>query len=65
MKASELRQKTGSDLQAELLELRREQFNLRVQKATGQLQSGHRLRELRRTIARLKTILHEQRGDKK
>ena len=44
----------------ELLELRREQFNLRMQQATGQLSGGAQLRTARRNIARVKTVLREQ-----
>ncbi|MAA74375.1 MAG: 50S ribosomal protein L29 [Salinisphaeraceae bacterium] len=60
MKASELRNKSTQDLQQELLELRREQFNLRMQQATGQLSGGAQLRTARRNIARVKTVLREQ-----
>lgn len=62
MKANELRQKSVDELQQELLALRREQFNLRVQQATGQLSKPHLVRQVRRNIARVKTVLHEQKG---
>jgi len=62
MKASELRQKSVENLNKELLALRREQFNLRMQHATGQLAGGQELVRVRRDIARVKTILREQRG---
>lgn len=62
MKAAELRKKSADELRKELLELRREQFNLRMQAATGQLAGGHQFREVRRNIARVKTVLREQRG---
>jgi large subunit ribosomal protein L29 len=57
MKASELRTRTGDELRGQLLELKKEQFNLRFQKATGQLENTARVREVRRDIARIRTIL--------
>ena len=60
MKASELRDKGAEDLAAELVALRREQFNLRLQLATGQSMKSHRVREVRREIARVKTVLNEK-----
>ena len=60
MKASELREKSVEELQGELLELRKEQFNLRMQKATGQSQQTHTLRNVRRDIARVKTIFNQK-----
>ena len=60
MKASEVRHKSGDELREQLLQLKKEQFNLRFQKATGQLENTNRMREVRRDIARLKTILAEQ-----
>lgn len=60
MKASELRNKSKEDLEQEILALRREQFNLRMQQATGQLTGGAQLRAARRNIARAKTVLREQ-----
>jgi large subunit ribosomal protein L29 len=62
MKASELRQKSVEELQQELLALRREHFNLRMQRATNQLGKPHLFRQVRRNIARLKTILDEKAG---
>lgn len=62
MKASELRQKSVEELNQELLELLREQFNLRMQRATGQLAKPHLFKQGRRNIARIKTVLHEKRG---
>jgi large subunit ribosomal protein L29 len=61
MKASELRGKSPQELKQELLKLRKEQFNLRMQKASGQLGQPHLLGEARRDIARIKTILAEKR----
>jgi large subunit ribosomal protein L29 len=65
MNASELRQKTSQELTDELLGLRREQFNLRMQQATGQLVRPHEYRRVRRDIARIKTILSEQKNSRK
>ena len=60
MNASELRKKNAEELTEELLELRKEQFNLRMQQATGQLVRPHEYRRVRRDIARIKTVLREQ-----
>ena len=60
MKATELRDKGAEELAQELIALRREQFNLRLQLATGQSMKSHRVREVRRDIARVKTILNEK-----
>ena len=57
MKASDLRAKTPDELKAELIGLRKEQFNLRFRKASGQLENTARVREVRRDIARIKTVL--------
>ena len=63
MKASELKEKTVEQLQEELLNLRREQFNLRMQAATGQLNQTHMMKQVRRDIARIKTILNDKAGE--
>ncbi len=60
MNVSELRQKNDEELTEELLGLRREQFNLRMQQATGQLVRPHEYRRVRKDIARIKTVLSEQ-----
>lgn len=60
MKAAELKEKSVEELNAELLSLLREQFNLRMQYSTGQLEKTDQLRKVRRTIARVKTILTEK-----
>ena len=57
MKATELRAKSKDELLSELLELRKEQFNLRMQQATGQLARADQYRNVRRDIARIKTVL--------
>jgi len=59
-KAADIRAKTPDELNTMLLDLRKEQFNLRFQRATGQLQATGRIRQVRRDIARVKTILHEK-----
>ncbi|MCH8261491.1 MAG: 50S ribosomal protein L29 [Proteobacteria bacterium] len=59
MKAVELRQKKSEELDALLLELLREQFNLRMQKGTGQLSKPSEVKRVRRTIARVKTVIAE------
>ena len=63
MDASELRSKSVDELNEELLELRREQFNLRMQKATGELNHNHEHRRVRKDIARIKTVLNELRRE--
>lgn len=60
MKASELREKDLDKLQDELLALRREQFNLRMQDGIGQLKRHTQLRTVRRDIARIKMVMHEK-----
>jgi large subunit ribosomal protein L29 len=62
MKANELKDKSIEELNAELLELLREQFNYRMQASTGQLAQTHLLRTVRRNIARVKTIITEKAG---
>ncbi|TFH39889.1 MAG: 50S ribosomal protein L29 [Lysobacterales bacterium] len=61
MDAKELRAKSAEDLKTELLELAREAFNLRMQKGTGQLSRHNQVKDVRRNIARIKTILNERR----
>ena len=62
MKAVELRAKGPDELKDELLQLKKEQFNLRFQRATAQLENTARMRQVRRDIARIKTVLHGQRA---
>jgi large subunit ribosomal protein L29 len=59
MKISEVRQKTKDELGSMLLELAREQFNLRMQKGTGQLSKPDQVKKVRRDIARIHTVLNE------
>jgi len=60
MKASELKIKSGAELQQELLSLTKEQFGLRMQVATQQLTNTSQLRKVRRDIARVKTVMTEK-----
>ena len=57
MKIDEARKMTPDQLQDQLLSLKKEQFNLRFQAATGQLEKTHRASEIRKDIARIKTVL--------
>lgn len=59
MKASELREKTMAELQNELADLKSELFKLRFQLATNQLDNPMRIREVKRSIARVKTVIRE------
>jgi large subunit ribosomal protein L29 len=59
MQAEELRSKSTEELSEELVALRREQFNLRMQQATGELANNSQHRRVRKDIARVKTILNE------
>jgi large subunit ribosomal protein L29 len=63
VKATELRGLTRDQLADQLLQLKKEQFNLRFQRATGQLENTARVREVRRDIARIKTVLGQARPD--
>jgi large subunit ribosomal protein L29 len=60
MKAADLRDKTPDQLREQLVQLKKEAFNLRFQKATGQLESTARMTAVRRDAARVKTILNEK-----
>ncbi|MEO1537629.1 MAG: 50S ribosomal protein L29 [Pseudomonadota bacterium] len=60
MDANELREKTPDQLRDELTNLKKEAFNLRFQQATNQLENTARMREVRRNVARVKTILNEK-----
>ena len=60
MKAGELRDMDVEQLNSELLRLRKEQFHLRMQRASGQLGQTHLLTEARRDLARVKTVLQEK-----
>ena len=56
----DLKQQSDDQLQQQLVDLKREQFNLRFQSATNQLEKPSRVREVRRTIARIKTVQHQR-----
>ena len=60
MKAGDLRAKTPDELNENLVQLKKEQFNLRFQRASGQLENTARVRQVRRDIARIKTILQQK-----
>ena len=63
MKIEDVRAKNSDELETEILVLKKEQFNLRFQRATGQLENTARVRSIRRGVARIKTIL-QQRSEK-
>ncbi len=65
MKAEEVRSLTLDELDGKLVALKKEQFNLRFQKASGQLEKVARVRQVRRDIARIKTVAAQKRGEKK
>jgi large subunit ribosomal protein L29 len=65
MKAGDARALTPDQLSDELMKLKKEQFNLRFQRATGQLENTGRVREVRRDIARIKTIAAQKRAAEK
>ncbi len=62
MKASELREKSLAELEELLLELRQEQFNLRMQQGIGQLSRPSEMTHARKNVARVKTIMNEQKA---
>ena len=62
MNAAELRNKSAEELGAALSDLRKEQFNLRMQKGTGQLSRPSEMNRVRKAIARIKTVMNEKRA---
>ena len=62
MKANEVRKLSGAELEAKLVELKKDLFNLRLQHATNQLENPIRIAEVKKDIARVKTVLREQAG---
>ena len=60
MKAADVKAKSNDELKEELIDLRKEAFNLRFQTASGQLENTARVRLVRRDIARIKTVLHQR-----
>jgi large subunit ribosomal protein L29 len=65
MKANELRKRSVEELQGELMSLLREQFNLRMQRGTGQLSRPSQMKVVRRDIARVKTVIAEMKAGAK
>jgi large subunit ribosomal protein L29 len=65
MDAKELRSKSAAELNDELIKLRKEQFALRMQRATGQTIKPDQFGKVRKNVARLKTVLRESAGEKK
>ncbi len=63
MKAQELKEKSVDELKEELLAQVKEQFQLRMKKSTGQLNETHLLKQTRRNIARIKTVLEQKAGE--
>lgn len=63
MKASELREKSVEELQTQLQDLYKDQFNYRMQNTTGQLGQVHLISEVKRDIARIKTIITEKQSE--
>ncbi len=63
MKANEIRELKDNEILGKISELKKELFNLRFQQATGNLENPAKVRETRKTIARLKTVLNERRED--
>ena len=63
MKANEIRDLSISEIETNIADLKNELFSLRFQLATGQLSNNSRIREVRKTIARMKTIIHERAGE--
>ena len=63
MKASELREKSLAELEQEEESLMKEQFNYRIQQSTGQLGQSHLLKQVKKDIARVKTVLNEKRKE--
>jgi large subunit ribosomal protein L29 len=62
MKGADVRAKTPDELKTDLVGLKKEQFNLRFQRASGQLENTARVRQVRRDIARIKTVLGQRAG---
>ena len=63
MKSNELRDKTSEELGAVLIDELKQQFNLRMQLSTGQLKESHKVKQTRRSIARIKTLLNQKAGE--
>ncbi|MCT4574712.1 MAG: 50S ribosomal protein L29 [Alphaproteobacteria bacterium] len=64
MKITDIRAKSIDELKAEIVSLKKELFNLRFQKASGQLENTARMSEVKKTVAKIKTVLSEKKGEK-
>lgn len=65
MKVNEIREQTKEELETKLLDIKKSLFNLKFQKATGQLENPVKIRNLRKDIARIETLLREKQSDNK
>ena len=63
MKVNELKEMTMEELDQQLVEIKQEQFNLKLQQVSGQLENPARMKELRRTVARVKTIQNQKKAE--
>jgi large subunit ribosomal protein L29 len=63
MKVNELNEKTSPELEQTLLSLREEQFKSKMQHASGRLNTNHQIKQIRRDIARVKTVLRQKAGE--
>ncbi len=63
MRASELKELNGTELESKLFELRKQQFSLRLKRSNGSLEKTHHIGQIRKTIARIKTILTEKQSE--
>jgi len=63
MKTNEIRKMTTEEINAKIVELKAELWNLRFSGATGNLEKPHKIKEIRHSIARLKTVLNERKGE--
>jgi large subunit ribosomal protein L29 len=63
MKANDLREKSVDELKAALVEEQKAQFKMRMQQATGQLNESHKVKQARRNIARIKTVINQMAGE--
>jgi large subunit ribosomal protein L29 len=63
MKVNELKEKSAPELEQSLLNLREEQFKSKMQHASGQLNTNHQIKQIRRDIARVKTVLRQKAGE--
>ena len=63
MKVKELKEMTGPELEVRLQEVREEQFKLKLQQVSGQLEHPHRIQEMRRMVARIKTLQQQKKAE--